>query len=222
MFKVAIDVRALEKKLGDEYSSVVETAVDVLSEFALDRIRHEASEHLRHETHDAYTRALQVDREPGRVTIFIDDPKIDGIESGFESFDIKPGLLRSPKAKRAKDGDPYMDVPFEHRTTKRGKGTHVASRYRRDKIKAAAKEAASMGEALRIFTRGKKTIHSDMKVTPTGEAQTFRRVSKKSPESSWIHPGRPEGLGIFKRTAEEIERIKDDVVADIVAARSEA
>ncbi len=38
------------------------------------------------------------------------------IEKGYAPFDMKPGLLRSSKAKQGKDGSRYITVPFRHNT----------------------------------------------------------------------------------------------------------
>ncbi len=39
------------------------------------------------------------------------------IENGASGFDIKLGLLRSPKVKHTKKGEPYITVPFRHATS---------------------------------------------------------------------------------------------------------
>lgn len=224
MFEVAIDTRDLVEQLGDEADEVIGVALNALGEFALDRIRQESSTALGIETQDQYTRALQMTQSRDEVVISLTDPAMAALEIGHESFDIKPGMLRSPKAKRAHGGGSYIDVPFTHKVTKRGKGTYVESRAKRKAITTAMSQAKSTGAALRIFKGTKnapRTIHTDMKVSPEGAAQTFRRISENSPADSWIHPGR-EGLGIFESTAHEVERIKNDVIADILEARSGA
>ena len=47
------------------------------------------------------------------------------LESGSPAFDIKPGLLRSPKAKRDRKGRPYIIVPFRSRPTAGSTGVAV-------------------------------------------------------------------------------------------------
>lgn len=42
------------------------------------------------------------------------DVKADWINDGLKPFDMKPGMLKSRKAKTAADGSRYLVVPFEH------------------------------------------------------------------------------------------------------------
>jgi hypothetical protein len=152
------------------------------------------------------------------VTISLSDPKMEAIETGVASYDIKPGLLRGAKVKMGENG-PYQDVPFEHRTTKRGKGNYIEPASMRAAVNKAMQKAKATGKSIPVANRTDNSILSGMKVSAAMGAQTFRRVSKNSKPDSWIHPER-EGIGVFTSTAQAVESIKEQVVADIMKAQS--
>lgn len=217
MLTVELDTDALVKELGDRADVVLQRAVDALGEFALDNIRKRSADKLGIETWQEFSKSITVSKEKHAVTLAITDPRMAGIETGFSGFDIKEGLLKSPKAKQGKSGT-YIDVPFEHKTTKRGKGSLIEPTSMRKAVEKAMSVAKSTGKTVRMGKRaGMASKLQDMKVSPEKGAQTFRRVSSNSPPTSWQHPGL-DGIRAFEETAQEVERIKDRVVHDIAKA----
>jgi hypothetical protein len=246
MFTVTLDTEAVAEQMGNLAYNVLQKAVDVLGKIALTRIQDIISAKIKDGDKRAnYIKSVITEREETKLTIRIDDPKISGLELGFSSFDIKPGLLKGPKVKHGKEG-PYQDVPFEHKITKRGKGTFIEAKGMQSMVRKAISKVGEGGVPERLFTRQKgapATNLSDMLVqqsrTEPGKvvAQTFRRVSENSDSSlikktekrlgkklseeekkstkSWIHPGY-EGVKAFEETVKYIETIKDSTVQTVI------
>jgi hypothetical protein len=146
-------------------------------------------------------------------------PHGNTIEDGIKPFDMKPGLLASPKAKPMKDGGKFITVPFRHGTP----GTSGLSAMPVNVYQQANKLGFSRRNgALKAFFTGRKYVwngrlketsqgqrshiapHPGQKYTwksgqfsgmvrvgKAGHTQylTFRRVSTNSDPSSWQHPG---------------------------------
>jgi hypothetical protein len=140
------------------------------------------------------------------------------VEQGYPSFDMKPGLLAGPRAKRGKQG-PYATVPFTHGTAgtvgakgppmppdvsaraqglpRGGRLTGMGEYGRRSKLTMQANWNKPRGMA------GPMMAHPyTWKVSPyegmvrggrPGHTTytTYRRVSGASDPASWIHPGQP-------------------------------
>lgn len=66
---------------------------------------------------DKYIEAINV--ENGTVFLDTSDFVVNMVENGVESFDMKPGLLASPKVKTGKNGQKFITVPLS--TMKKGK-----------------------------------------------------------------------------------------------------
>lgn len=139
----------------------------------------------------------------------------DKLERGFDAFDEKTGLLRSPKVKWTAGPDeehpdrqshPYIDVPFEHteKSIPRAIKSEVTRQGRSLGIIRLGKGLGSAQAGIRSQTAPEKlglspyTWRAGMftgmvrgKVGPEnrGRYMTFRRVSLASDPSSWIHPG---------------------------------
>jgi hypothetical protein len=60
------------------------------------------------------------ENDPLRGAVVTRDPKAAFVEHGYGPFDMKPGLLRSDKAKVSKEGHRYMTVPLRHGTPRTG------------------------------------------------------------------------------------------------------
>jgi hypothetical protein len=217
MITVALDAEAIAKQYGKRAEDILQRAVDALGEFALDRVRQKSSEQLDIETWQKFSRSIQTTRDKLSVTLSIEDPRMVSIETGYSSFDIKPGLLNGPNVKQGENG-PYQDVPFVHRTTKRGGGSYVESKSMRAAIDKAVSKAKSTGETVRLGKISAAAAKiAGLKVTAQKGAQTFRRVSKNSKPDSWIHPGL-KGIAVFESTAQDIEAIKERVIQDVAKA----
>lgn len=113
--------------IADAYNSIDKDAIDdicdniakTLSVRYAQQLELEAT-HSLHQTRKRYIHAINV-VDTGRLegTVILDfskDPLIAMIEEGASPFDIKKGLLASPKAKIGKDGSKYITVPFRFGT----------------------------------------------------------------------------------------------------------
>jgi hypothetical protein len=151
--------------------------------------------------------------------VFSTSPHGSLIEEGINPFDMKPGLLNSPKAKLTKDGGRYITVPFRHGTP----GT-VALPAMPESIYGRAKALSYSRRKnflMALFTGRKYSWGGRLEKTSEGQRShtgshpgagytwksgqfsgmvkmgkpnhtqymTFRRVSSKSDPSSWQHPG---------------------------------
>ena len=140
------------------------------------------------------------------------------VEHGYPSFDMKPGLLAGPKAKRGKKG-PYATVPFTHGTAgtvgakgpamppdvsaraqalpRGGRLTGMGDYGRRSKLTMQAnwnKPRAMAGPMMaHPYTWKASPFEGMVRGGRQGHTtySTYRRVSQASDPSSWIHPGQP-------------------------------
>lgn len=164
----------------------------------------------------------------------------NAFEDGMEPFDMKasrPGWLGGAKAKQAKDGSSYVVIPFSHSTGKdfsyTGKAAGVTPDLKsqlRDAVKKYALDKAltsapgeigvrtiPAGADVHTYLQGlQKTEYAQPSAagkgyTRTGQLNTFRVMSEKSPASSWIHPG-IEGAHLLQ----EVEKFVDDEMNRIV------
>lgn len=87
-----------------------------LSEQFADRLQKNAEEKL-YVSKNAYIEAISV--ENGQVELDTSDFVVNMVENGVEAFDMKPGLLNSPKVKTSKNGQKYLTVPLS--TMRKGK-----------------------------------------------------------------------------------------------------
>lgn len=214
MITVKLDADAVAKTYGKKAETILQRAVDVLGEYALDRIRQKSSERLSIQTWQEFSKSVQTTRDSNSITLTIDNAKMESLETGYGGFDIKPGMLRSSKVKQGKSG-PYIDVPFSHRITKRGKGSYIEPTSMRKAVNKALQKVKSSGGTIRLGTIPKTAAKlAGMRITSDKGAQTFRRISANSPNDSWQHPGY-EGLKVFEETARDVESIKDRVIEDI-------
>lgn len=126
------------------------------------------------------------------------------LETGFSSFDIKDGFLKSPK-KKTTDTGWYMTIAFRHRTTGNLPNTMPKNVFNQAKRLGHGEQ---LKEALiRSLGYGPQTSHTGytwknskydnltriVKEYDSGKKHsqylTYRRVSDKSDPASWIHPG---------------------------------
>lgn len=149
-----------------------------LSEFAYKKLSPEGAE--------VYTKGISVgvQENPPSLKVVIRGEVPNALEEGFAGFDIKPGLLDSPRAKESKTGGKYIDVPLKPK---------------KSELQKLAQDIGAKGKtALAMLTKSNTAI---------------RRVSDRSKPSSWMHPGFKgihaiEALGdwIRKTTMEIVSR----------------
>lgn len=224
MFRVELDASAFRKALGAQAEQELEGVIDALQEVALDEINLH-SEKLDAKQQRDYRNALNVKREKLSVTITLEDPRIERLEEGFDSFDMKPKLLASASAGITNDGDPYIDIPFKHAMTKRGAREIGASQVPTSMagaVRKAIRKSAETGGRVRMGRRTKHANLRDMLVRASGgkgsesaDLRTIRRISKNSDPTSWVHPGH-KGFDIFPQVTKKLEHIKDKMTADIL------
>lgn len=134
-------------------------------------------------------------------------------ESGFSSYDMKPGMLGGKNAKTTKTGKRYATVPFRHyKNAKAAERISKVPNYKQD-LKRVLKHSGlgqtkkglvgkvgvantgSLGIAklkahhktdiYQGITQYQKNYGKKTESTLT----SFRRVSEKSDPASWLHPG---------------------------------
>lgn len=102
--------RAALDRLQDRLSHKV--ALKVAEE-----VKRQARSHLSHKTANIYNRAVTVGKTAdGETPVYLEGWLPLALEHGTKRFDMKPGLLASPKAKLSKEGKKYLVVPIEKGT----------------------------------------------------------------------------------------------------------
>lgn len=151
--------------------------------------------------------------------VFSTSPHSSIVEDGIKAYDMKPGLLSSPKAKTNKEGGKYITVPYRHGTP----GTVGMQSMPKSVYKLASQLGFSRRNgAIRAFFTGRRYVwDGKLSENPTGQRShfgshpgagytwktgqfsgmvkmgqkghsqylTFRRVSENSDPRSWQHPG---------------------------------
>lgn len=109
-----IDLSGLDglKALSDELKNLGKQASAELAQMTYAKAVELAGERLK-STRQKYIEALSVSEQDGLWVVSL-DASMRWRDDGMEAFDMKEGLLASPKAKRAEDGSTYVVVPFEH------------------------------------------------------------------------------------------------------------
>lgn len=175
-----------------------------------------------------------------KLTISLKGKLPNMIEGGSPPYDLKPGLLRSSKAKHTKKGQPYITVPFKLRTpgASSGGGLAMPSGIYKQAVKMAfgqqlslPKRYDSYGIRSRFSPDLKRWGHYTWKTSPfagitkvprfsgqlksSGEYLTFRRVSKNSDPNSWIHPGF-QAKNFVDKAAVSLNKIFPDIVNSVI------
>lgn len=196
-------------------------------------------------TAKAYISAIgpvEITRNVATVRLRNDTPEgklANALEEGTGPYDLKKGLLRSPKVKRTKEGKPYIHVPFQLKTPgggARGPSPPVMPRpiYRLASQLGAGqqmklpKKYEDYGIKTRLSADLQKWGHYTWKASPyqgivkaplgggggKSTYMTFRTVSKNSDPSSWIHPGF-KARGCIEEAAKSIDKIFGDVLTTL-------
>ena len=140
-FFVDVDISALSemgKVLDKATEEAMKRAGDNLTTMTRAHIVEEAAKKL-HSRRKMYVEGLtqfQLDDDTWVVNL---DAKVRWIDDGMSAHNMVDDLLKSPKAKTAKDGSKYMVVPFKHNvgpassTTAQQDLTSTIKRYMADK-----------------------------------------------------------------------------------------
>lgn len=155
---------------------------------------------------------IEIEVEPGSAAYWHD--------RGWPSYDMKPILLSSDRAKTGKLGHRYVDVPMSgnmrtHLVSKESSGQDInemtLARFKRNSMRNT-QVAEDIGTSLQAMA--KMNWEGSRKLTSISTRNrendkywgkfTFRRVSDMSRPSSWIHPGRPR-LNFISSIRTEVE-----------------
>lgn len=201
----------------------VKRAAAALAELAKDRITETAQGKLR-STAGQYLKGLTVTASDTAFTIQLKGGLPTMLEAGAPPFDLKK-MLRGRK---------FVDVPFRH--APKGNGPNVMPKSDFNLMRSVAMKARAAGSKT---VRGPAKMNSEpelksnkrfgsyqqkggktgsmMKVGVGKSAgyMTFRRMSEKSPASSWIHPGY-KALNIFPKVAKELTKLAPKVIAEYI------
>lgn len=149
---------------------------------------------------ERYTRELQkpdaIKVSSTDVTIVIQDPLLRAIEQGADGFDIKTKMLA--RARSSKRGGYYVDIPFLHDATT-GKAA----------LGSAATPGRSFTKTVRARTGNRRVrVQHSRGITDNMRRRgnsyvTIRRISSRSPASSWMHPGF-RGRRVLKKIRERV------------------
>ena len=138
MLNVDIDLTPLEnlanletlQKIGDEAAKKLTALTQAkIMEFAGQRL---------HSRLTKFQKGVTITEESSGVFIIHLDDKLGWIEDGVPAHSMIPDFINSPKAKTAKDGHKYMNVPF--RTTSGESGPTQTTPYQQDIVKEVKKQ----------------------------------------------------------------------------------
>lgn len=230
-FRGLKQVKTILEEFSNEYKDELEEQVSNLAKMAYTRAV-ELVKSKAKSTQQDYINALDLEshRDKDGITYVLSlNPEMNMYEDGFDSYNMKEGLLNGPNAKIAANGNRYNTVPFEHQpyskaaasasTIKlRQSAKKAIEHYGLDKIIKSSKNKALMGK---VGVIQDKRYHSNIQgltkyQTQVGKAvqstyKTFRRVSDASDADSWIHPGF-SGFHIF----EDIDNFVEEELQNII------
>lgn len=104
--------------LKPNVQKVLAEATAALAAATKTHIAEEANKKL-HTRRDQFLEALDVMQMDANTWVVVLDAKAAWINDGTPERNMLEDLLKSPKAKRAKDGSQYLVVPFQHNNAKR-------------------------------------------------------------------------------------------------------
>lgn len=143
--------------LEEATTKAVKDAVAKLTDAAHRKIVELANAQL-HTRRQLYIKALSVDQEEEDVWVITLDAKAVWIDNGQREFSMLDGLLKSSKAKPAKDGSMYLVVPFKHGPGKGKTNSTPAQQSLTSTVKAAMKEKGIPFAAIEKDAKGNAKI----------------------------------------------------------------
>jgi len=167
----------------------------------------------------------------------------NNFEFGMSSFDMKssrPGWLGGSKAKISKEGFRYAVIPFRHSTGNSprlqytGKAVEqnlkqelkkTVKAYGLDRMLKSATGQVIEGAAGRVpsnapvhpFLQGLTRYQKKNKGKGSSMLMTFRVMSEKSPEDSWIHPGL-DGAHLLPEVGRYVDKESERIIDMIMSA----
>lgn len=210
--------RYVLSNISDEYMRYWENNIDS----SLKSTRSEYKQAIFVENPDDYSMVFGMTPRKSKLAMMLED--------GASQFDIKEGLKKSSKKHMKKDGGWYITVPFRHATSE---AIAESMAFQGQMPQEIEKLVKTVGRPLklsdlpagyqekrvsRVGYQHKAAIYegltrqdiSSTKNENRGGYFTFRRVSDKSEENSWQHPGF-EPLHLMEKTLNElpIDRVVD-------------
>jgi hypothetical protein len=156
----------------------------------------------------------------GDYTVFLDKNNVIAniIEKGQSPYDMKVGLLNSPKAKTSKSGEKYIDVPIKSKFN----SSIIAKRFdvgdfmhkgnlpiRNVKSRALRKKIVRKGQTIAEAYRHKESVlvrgTVKTKQGQQGTALVFRRVSVNSDPLAFFSKGTRK-RNFFKKAIRQLKQ----------------
>jgi len=164
---------------------------------------------------------IESQNNPLEAKVSAEGKFVSFVEDGIKRFDMKPGLLNSPKAKVNKKGEPYIIVSFRHGAPT---SQHVPPMPREIHSLMQKVEGSLLPQRIRGIPGledyeipGK--YKGMIKVGRRGHEQyrTFRIVTKKS--RGWMYPGAP-AVPIFNKVKQSVrneinKEVKEGLIKDL-------
>jgi hypothetical protein len=225
MITVTFDTRMVAKQLGYFSDRAADVVLNRIQKYVRDRVQVLLKARTSQINEKRYGDALSITKHDHRyVLVRLKDKKMQALETGNPGWDMKPGILAHAKH-MTKEGVRYVNVPFVHRTSKRGSGTgYVQIKGMRQAINAAVQSVKATGGKRKLFTPDANhpymRKHSNMQVAKEQKsdkigARTWRILSDKTPKDKWMYP-KKTGLFVLKALGEEIEQNRAQLMASFL------
>jgi len=183
MFHINVDFSELEQftdRLPDAAEKAMDTAVQQLTAATYGHILEKVQQSL-HSRREKYLESLHM-KEVDGVWMITLDASARWIEDGMPEHEMLDDLLKSPKAKTAKDGSKYIVVPFRHGPGLGPTNSTPAQQDLTSTIKAAFKKAGIPFGTIERGENGKPML---------GKLHTFNIMNQ--PKKTREGPGQGRG-----------------------------
>lgn len=220
--------RYILARVADEYTREWERQIDQ----NLHSTRAEYKKGIFSEQPDDYSIIIGLTPRQSRLSMML--------EEGASSFDIKEGMAKSSKKHMKKDGGWYLTVPFKFATSEAIGESGFSNKMPKpiEKLVKVSKEPLKLDQIPSEFraigenkTSGynhKFNIYEGLQRKEIGSGQnekrggymSFRRISDKSDQGSWQHPGF-ESLHLMEKASQEIDigKLVDFAVDEFLSER---
>lgn len=129
--KVEINADQILNEVGANLQAMAKDIHDGVKALSANTHAHilEQSAQRLHSRQQMFNSGLQYQQLDDHTWVITVPASIRWIEDGMKAGSMLPALLRSPKAKTAKDGSRYIVVPFKHSDSNRHRGPSTASAF---------------------------------------------------------------------------------------------